>query len=280
MTRARLAFAAFAFAAVGAPALAQAQTITEPPAAPPAVAPEVAPPLFAPAAPEAPPEAASESGLAVSDPLEGWNRLVFSFNDGLDYVALRPIARGYRAITPKFARTGVSNFLSNFDSPVTFANDVLQGKPKRAGTTLARFGVNTTLGVAGLFDVASKFGLEEHQEDFGQTLGAWGVGSGPYLVLPLLGPSNLRDFAGWGVDMAFQPLNYANGEDAPEGRVGKAALTIVSVREANLETVEDLRKSSPDFYVSVRTAYAQARKSSIKDGHESVEDLPDFGGSP
>jgi phospholipid-binding lipoprotein MlaA len=217
---------------------------------------------------------------AANDPLESFNRGVFSFNDTVDRYTLEPVARGYRAVTPAPVRTGVSNALANLAAPVTFANDVLQAAPTRAGTTLARFGINTTIGVVGLFDVAKDMGLPRHTEDFGQTLGRWGVQSGPYLVLPLLGPSNLRDAPARLVDLAFQPLNYAefDGDDAV--RIGRAVVGAVSAREAAIEAVDSLRATSIDPYVTARASYSTIRESAIRNGQTDVKDLPEFDETP
>jgi phospholipid-binding lipoprotein MlaA len=214
------------------------------------------------------------------DPLEGWNRAVFSFNETIDRYALEPVAKGYRAVTPGFVRTGVSNALSNLAAPVTFANDVLQAAPGRAGTTVARFGINTTIGVAGLFDVASGMGLAKHSEDFGQTLGRWGVGSGPYLMLPLLGPSSVRDATGRVVDAAFDPLNYATFDGDDAARASRTALQVISGRESAIEAVDSLRATSIDPYVSLRSTYLMLRESAVRNGQTNVEDLPDFEPTP
>jgi phospholipid-binding lipoprotein MlaA len=213
---------------------------------------------------------------ADADPWEPWNRAMFAFNDSVDKAALEPIARGYRAITPRFFRTGVSNALGNLRAPVVLANDILQAEPARAGATAGRFAINSTLGVAGLFDVAARMGLERHDEDFGQTLGKWGVGSVPYLVLPLLGPSTLRDASGRIVDTAFDLLNYAEFDGDTETRAIRTGLTVLSGREAAIEPIENLRANSIDPYVSARTSYLILRQSAIENGRANVQDLPDF----
>jgi phospholipid-binding lipoprotein MlaA len=217
---------------------------------------------------------------AVSDPFEPFNRSMFAFNNTVDQYALEPVAKGYRAVTPSPVRAGVRNALSNLSAPVTFANDVLQVAPGRAGNTLARFGINTTLGVVGLFDVASEMGLAKHSEDFGQTLGRWGVGPGPFLMLPLLGPSNLRDAPSRVVDAAFQPLNYAqfDGDDAV--RATRGVLGAVSAREGAIEAIDSLRATSIDPYIAVRSSYATLRESAIRNGQTDVQDLPDFDETP
>jgi phospholipid-binding lipoprotein MlaA len=213
---------------------------------------------------------------STGDPLEGMNRAVFAFNDAVDKVALEPLARGYRAVTPRPVRGGVSNVLANLRAPVTLANDILQAEPGRAGTTAGRFWINTTLGLVGVFDVARRMGLEPHSEDFGQTLGKWGLESGPYLVLPLLGPSSLRDATGRIVDAGFDPINYASFDGDDATRATRTVLTVVSGRESALEAVENVRSNSIDPYVSVRSSYLLLRQSAVQNGQTNVQDLPDF----
>lgn len=262
---------ALAVLAMAGPSLAHAD---------PATAPQTVAAAAPPAEPAAPADAEQANPGALRDPWEKVNRKVFAFNTAVDSAVLEPVAKGYRAVTPKFARTGVSNLLSNLRAPVTVANALLQGEGKRASVTAARFGVNSTVGVVGLFDVADALGLDQHQEDFGQTLGVWGVKPGIYLMLPFLGPSTARDLVGDVVDNAFHPLTYANGEDAPAVRGGLAALSVVSARESAIETIDDLRANSPDPYVTIRSVYGQSRESAIRNGRQNVEDLPDFGGPP
>jgi phospholipid-binding lipoprotein MlaA len=223
---------------------------------------------------------AAEAQETARDPFEKFNRQVFAFNATVDQYALEPIAKGYRSVTPTPVRTGVNNALANLAAPVTFANDILQAEPTRAGTTLARFGINSTVGVVGLFDVAKGWGLPRHTEDFGQTLGRWGVGSGPFLMLPLLGPSNLRDAPARAVDAAFDPLNYAqfDGDDAV--RVGRAVVGVVAARENAIEAIDSLRATSIDPYVTVRSSYSALRESAIRNGETNVQDLPDFEEAP
>ena len=211
-----------------------------------------------------------------NDPFEPFNRVMFHFNEKVDEYALKPVALGYRAVTPRVFRAGVSNVLSNLHAPVVFANDVLQVAPSRAGATLARFGINTTIGVVGVFDVAKTFGIDRHSEDFGQTLGHWGVGAGPYLVLPFLGPSSVRDGIGDAVDVAFDPLNYAqfDGDDAV--RITRGVLSVVSAREAGIEALDSLYATSIDPYVSIRSTYTILRESAVQNGQTNVQDLPEF----
>ena len=148
------------------------------------------------------------------DPLEPMNRVFFEFNRIMDGLLLEPLARIYRGVTPQFFRDAVTNFLDNLNTPVVLANDILQGEPYRAERTLGRFILNTIMGVGGLVDVGGLLGMpERHSEDFGQTLAVYGVGSGPYLMLPLLGPSNVRDTVGQVVDLAFDPLTILGAID-------------------------------------------------------------------
>lgn len=213
---------------------------------------------------------------ANGDPWENFNRGLFAVHEGVDQAVVEPVARGYRAITPSPVRGGVRNFLRNLRSPVIFVNDVLQGELGRAGATAARFGVNTTIGVGGVLDPATSMGLERHDEDFGQTLAVWGVAPGPYLFIPLMGPSNVRDTLGRLVDSAFDPLTWAEGEDADEFRVARGVFTALSTREQLLEPVDDVRANSVDPYASFRGSYMQLRESAVQNGRTNVQDLPEF----
>jgi phospholipid-binding lipoprotein MlaA len=213
---------------------------------------------------------------AQSDPWEGFNRDMFAVHESVDQVVLEPVARGYRAITPRPVRRGVLNFLRNLRAPVIFVNDVLQGEVRRAGTTAVRFGVNSTIGIAGVFDPATRMGLERHDEDFGQTLAVWGVDSGPYVFVPLLGPTTVRDGAGRIVDIAFDPLTWAEFDEVDKVRTGRTILAGVATRELVLETVDDIRRDSLDPYVTIRTSYGLLRESAIQNGQADVQDLPEF----
>ena len=217
----------------------------------------------------------------IADPYEGFNRNVFAFNEAVDKAALEPVAKAYRYGTPGFFRAGVRNFLSNLNAPVVFVNDVLQGEGERAGDTLARFSVNSTIGIAGLFDVAGAAGLERHSEDFGQTLAVWGVDSGPFVVLPIIGPSTPRDAVGTGVDRLFDPLTWTRLHDPEDNfnfQVGRGVLGAVSARESLIETFDTLRQQT-EPYVAYRRAYAALREGAIRNGREdpnAYENLPDF----
>ncbi len=221
---------------------------------------------------------ADQNAAGVYDPLEGWNRSVYGFNEGLDKAILEPTAKGYRAVTNEPIRQGVSNFLTNLGQPVVFANTVLQGKPLAAFDTATRFVVNSTVGIGGIFDPATPLNVPKHREDFGQTLGTWGFGNGPYLMLPIRGPSNLRDLAGSGVDGALNPLNYTTFEGDTAFRVTTGVVGAVSAREGLIEQIEVLREQ-PEPYIALRRNYTQQRDAAIRDGRaqeDPFKDLPDF----
>jgi phospholipid-binding lipoprotein MlaA len=209
------------------------------------------------------PEAVAEFE-ATNDPLEPWNRGMYFVNDGIDTLLLRPAAEAYRIFIPPEIRTGVRNMLGNLRSPVILLNDVLQGETERAGNTLGRFVLNTTIGLGGFFDVATGFGLPPHGEDFGQTLAVWGVPEGPYLFLPILGPSNPRDLAGSGVDALSNPIGYITGDRLFDPvtltRIGVQGL---DTREGLIEPLDALRAGSIDPYATLRSAYRQRRASEI-----------------
>lgn len=219
----------------------------------------------------------------IDDPYEGFNRQMFAFNNQVDTYALGPAADAYKAVTPEFARDRVSDFLSNLRSPVVLVNDLLQGEGERAAETFGRFMVNTTLGIGGLWDVAAYDGLEGHREDFGQTLAVWGVDSGPYLVLPLLGPTTPRGLVGRGVDQAFDPLTWTEfkgDRDLDEDIVtGRMVIGGLNARAALDEEIDQLN-AQPEPYVALRRIYSSQRQAEIRNGkineEEAYDDLPDF----
>ncbi|MBM3542844.1 MAG: VacJ family lipoprotein, partial [Alphaproteobacteria bacterium] len=185
----------------------------------------------------------------ANDPMEGFNRGVLGFNQGVDRAVLKPVAQAYRWALPQFVRDSVRNILDNLRAPVILANDLLQGEFERAGATIGRFIVNTTVGLGGINDVASDIGIQQHSEDFGQTLAAWGVGEGPYLMLPLLGPSNPRDLTGFIVDIFLDPFGYvASANDVRYASGARTGVRAVDTRERNIETLDDLERTSLDFY--------------------------------
>lgn len=200
----------------------------------------------------------------VHDPIEPVNRAIFRFNMFADEWVLEPVARGYRYVAPQPVRRSVANFLGNLRSPVIFANDLLQGERDRAGVTLGRFMINTTLGVFGLFDAASAFGYQPHQEDLGQTLGVWGTPPGPYLMLPFFGPSNVRDAFGRVGDWYISPLNQCCLD--LHDQLALTGTGAVSDREASIELFDDLKANSLDLYATLRSAYAQRRQAEIRNG--------------
>lgn len=204
----------------------------------------------------------------INDPFEPMNRAVFWFNDKLDIVLLRPVAIGYRKVVPGGVRAGIGNFLDNLESPVILMNDLLQGEWQQAQDTVGRFMANTILGLGGVIDIASGAGIPKHSEDFGQTLAVWGVESGPYLVLPVIGPSSFRDGVGLAVDSVADPFGpLAWGNDEQEAVVARWALDTVDWRADNIETIDDLRRSSLDFYAAIRSAYRQRRAAVINNGN-------------
>ncbi len=216
-------------------------------------------------------------GLAMSspvlaadqaDPWEGFNRGVFRFNETLDRYVAKPVARAYQAVTPDAVDNAISRFFNNLTSPVTLVNQLLQGKPVAAVGTTARLIFNSTVGVAGLFDVAAKMGVPREKEDFGQTLAVWGVGSGPYLVLPVLGPSTLRDTFGRAVDIAPDPRSYINDDPA----FGLAALDMIDTR-ADLLNAEKVIEG--DRYQFIRDYYLQQRAFAIADGKVQRDEFLD-----
>lgn len=225
------------------------------------------------------PSLAFAQDAETGDPWEGFNRDLYAVHDSVDQAVFEPVARGYRAVTPGPLRQGVLNVLRNLRGPVIFANDLLQGEVNRGGVTAARFVVNTTLGVVGIFDPATSMGLERHDEDFGQTLAVWGVGEGPYMFIPLMGPSNVRDTAGRVVDIALDPMTWMRGDDADSWRVARTVTTAVAAREQVIEAVDDLQ-NSVDPYTSIRSSYNLLRESAIQNGRTDVQDLPDFDDMP
>lgn len=219
---------------------------------------------------------ATASDPDMNDPYESFNRQMFGFNMSLDRHVLAPVARTYRDGLPDWSRAGIRNFLDNLQTPVILVNDLLQGEFTRADATFRRFLLNTLTGPAGLRDVARQEGLAGHGEDFGQTLAVWGVGSGPYLVLPFFGPSTPRDLFGRGVDTVFDPSFYVQwGGDwwIPTTRAG---VDLIDSRSRTLDPLADLQRSSIDFYAAVRSLYTQSRESAISNGRVDVEKLPDF----
>ncbi|MBS4096232.1 MAG: VacJ family lipoprotein [Sulfuricella sp.] len=197
------------------------------------------------------------------DPLEPLNRGIYQLNDTVDKAVIKPVAQGYKAVLPQPVRTGVGNFFSNLDDAVVVANDLLQFKLERSVNDFLRLLTNTTIGLAGLLDVATPMGLEKHNEDFGQTLGYWGIPDGPYLVLPILGPSSFRDTLGRVADWQVDPLTQH--PEVAERNWG-VAVKLEDVRARLLDTDQVLDDAAIDPYVFVRDAYLQRRRNLVYDG--------------
>lgn len=211
----------------------------------------------------------------ANDPLEPMNRAVFAFNQGFDKVLLRPAAITYRTVLPRPVRESNTNFLDNLESPVIFLNDLLQAKPGRARTTLARFVINTSIGFFGFFDPAENMGYAYHDEDFAQTLGYWGVSSGPYLMLPILGPLPPRDAAGFAVDILTDPLTYVF-DDHREVNYALYGVDAIDQRHQVLDEFDELERTSVDYYAAIRSLYRQRMNDLIRDGETDLDNLPDF----
>ena len=209
------------------------------------------------------------------DPRDTWerfNRSVFNFNEALDRAIAKPVAKGYVKVTPRVIRTGISNAYSNLDTVPTIINDVLQGKIRQAGHDSARFLMNSTLGLGGLFDPASAAGLDSNDEDLGQTLGKWGVKSGPYLMLPLMGPSDLRDGVASIGQIYTDPVHYV---DSSAYRYGLTGVRVIDLRAGLLQTDQALANTY-DKYQFIKNAYLQRREYLVTDGQAapSIDDEP------
>lgn len=213
---------------------------------------------------------ASTPDAPPGDPLESFNRSVYEFNDAADRAILKPTAEGYQKVTPKPVRRGVRNFFDHLDDVTVLVNEMLQLKPERAAGTFSRLVWNSTLGLAGLIDVASSMDLPKHEEDFGQTLGYWGVDSGPYLVLPFLGPSTVRDGTGLLVDYRTDPVRYVDDETT---RWSLRGLRVLDRRAELLRAGRVLDEAALDPYSFLRDSYLQRRNYLIHDGNPPLEDL-------
>lgn len=217
-----------------------------------------------------PPPASDPDAVAdfkeTNDPLEPTNRVFYAINNGLDTVILRPLAIAYRAVLPEPVRTGIHNVLSNLGTPVEFGNDVLEAKPRRAGDTTMRFLINTTVGVVGIFDVAKDWGYPDHDNDFGVTLALWGVPEGPFLFLPVLGPSNPRDAVGHGVDIVGDPFTWlGQGTAVTVLDWTKFGLNALDQRAQVLDAIDSIKKTALDPYATFRSLYRQHRHGTIED---------------
>lgn len=220
--------------------------------------------------------ATAPDSIEQNDPFEQLNRDVFTINHSLDNQVALPVATFYHSVAPGPIREHLHYFLTNLHLPVTFANDVLQGHFERGAQAIGRFATNSTLGFAGVFDVATAWDMPYHQEDFGQTMGFYGVGEGPYLVLPLLGPAVPRDLAGGFVDHYLDPLGYIKWHHKFIWSWTRSALAFVDSRSRSVDTLREIQRSSIDLYATTRTLYRQSRDAEIRNGQPDVTGLPDF----
>jgi phospholipid-binding lipoprotein MlaA len=224
-------------------------------------------------------EAQYVGGEQIQDPIEGFNRGVFAVNEAVDKAVIEPVARGYRYVTPKPVRQGVRNFLRNLKSPIIMGNQLLQGDLEGFGNASARLFINTLLGVGGIFDIADWGGIPYEPEDFGQTLAVWGVGHGPYVVIPLLGPSSVRDGTGMLVDSFVDPVRiYMFNHDLEWLHYTRLGVSAIDQREELLDVIDDLRSNSFDYYAAIRSAYYQRRQALVNDMNagSSSADIPDY----
>ncbi len=217
-------------------------------------------------------DAAVQAYQEANDPLEPMNRYFFEVNQFLDEILLKPFAGWYHLALPDPAEDGVRNVLRNLKSPVILANDLFQGEWNRAGTTVSRFFINSTIGVGGLVDVASMMDMKYHEEDFGQTLAVYGTGEGPYLHLPILGSGNPRDYSGRLVDYALDPLTWVGfAYNVPEINTARTGLETLDTRARNLEAIDELKRGSVDFYATARSLYRQQRNDLIRNGESEQQ---------
>jgi phospholipid-binding lipoprotein MlaA len=217
--------------------------------------------------------ATTDQSAGVHDPLEGYNRAMYKFNDAVDTAVLKPVAKGYDAVVPDPINQGVSNFFSNLNDITVIINDLLQGKFAQAGRDTHRFVVNTTVGVGGIFDVASLSGLHKNNEDFGQTLGVWGAEPGAYIVLPFFGPRNVRDSFGLIGDIFTDPVTYVDHDETRWTLIGTR---VIDTRANLLKAEKVLDEAALDEYIYVRDAYMQRRQSLVYDGNPPEDDFDVF----
>lgn len=209
------------------------------------------------------------AATSARDPAEKTNRAIFAMNQAVDRAAIAPVARGYARVTPATARKGLKNFASNLEGPGIFINDMLQANFRRAGTTSARFAVNSTVGVVGLFDVANRLGMPRHDADMGQTFGRWGMPPGPSLQIPLLGPSNLRDFSGGLIGGVLNPTTYLTGGASTVATV-VGGVDMVDTRAELLPLTDEMQRTSPDYYVTLRDKTAERRAAMVAEARSGV----------
>ena len=205
-----------------------------------------------------------------NDSLEGLNRGIFEFNRVVDGIIIKPAAQIYRGVLPQEAQDGVRNFLRNLRSPIILLNNLLQGDMEAAGNTIGRFLLNTTAGLGGVLDLAADRGLPYRGEDFGQTFAVWGIGDGPYLMLPILGPSNMRDTTGIVAEWLTDPVNIALDNNDLEWLIYvRAGLTGIDARARSLDLLDELERTSLDYYAAIRSLYRQQRSNDIRNSRPS-----------
>jgi phospholipid-binding lipoprotein MlaA len=219
---------------------------------------------------------ATAPGGSPNDPFEGFNRSVFSFNEAVDKAVLKPVATGYQKVVPQFVRTSVDNFFANLGDAWSAVNLVLQVKPVPALETGMRFVFNSTLGLGGLFDIAGEAGMERRNEDFGQTLGRWGVGAGPYLVLPILGPSTVRDTSALALDFQAAPAAWFQER---RDQVGVSVLQVISTRARLLSATRAIDDIALDKYLLIRDGFLARRRNQVYDGNPPEDPEPPEEGS-
>ncbi|PCJ03231.1 MAG: vacJ like lipofamily protein [Alphaproteobacteria bacterium] len=217
-----------------------------------------------------------EAGITIYDPMEEQNRQVMAFNMAVDKAIINPVVEGYRTVTPRPARSGIRNFLRNLRSPITLANQILQGDVSGACNVMLRVTINTSIGLGGLFDVAGYEGIEYEPEDFGQTLAVWGVEHGPYMVVPFIGPSSLRDYGGYFADTFADPLRWHLFNTNQELLyTGKYVVDYLDIRDSLKDTLDDLESNSIDYYAAIRSTYYQHRKALVNDQKGTAQsDIP------
>lgn len=217
-----------------------------------------------------PPPASDPDAVAdfqqTNDPLEPTNRVFYKIDDGLDTMIMKPAAIVYHNVLPDLVQTGIHNLLNNMGGPVRLTNDVLEGKPRRAGDTAARFLINTTIGIGGIFDVAKQFGIPNHDSDFGLTLANWGVPEGPFLYLPVLGPSSPRDATGFAVDIAIDPFTWIGrpSQSFTYESYSKTVANALDERSRLLGTIDSVKKTALDPYATFRSLYRQNRAGKLE----------------
>ena len=218
----------------------------------------------------------SPQSLAERDPWEKTNRDVFAFDVWVEHNIARPVDDGYRAVVPAFARDGIHNLVTNLHSPIVLANDALQGEGDKAAGTFGRIVINSTLGVGGLIDVAGKWGIPGHDNDFGITLGRNGVAEGSYLVLPFVGPLPPRDLVGSGVDGFFDPLSWARFHGKDTWMFVRSGLRVLDVVDRQRDQFDSIERTSIDFYATTRNLYRQSREAKIRGATADAAPLPEF----